>query len=217
MSTWSAASRRRCARPTTTRSDARASMSTPAPAPRKEAGDIVQPLASGVLKKSQRRGDLHRIVRAARPRAAPSAERDHAVQVGRRGARGSGRRDAGVAGALRAELDGAPKRARTRPPWHSWSKSAVFRPPRRSMSRSRRAPTWWASCSSRPRPAILARTARALGSRVQGRARKVALTVDADDTLLASIIEALSPTCSSFTATRRRSASRRCARASACR
>jgi phosphoribosylanthranilate isomerase len=35
--------------------------------------------------------------------------------------------------------------------------------------------------------------ARALGSRVQGRARKVALTVDADDTLLASIIEALKP------------------------
>jgi len=36
-------------------------------------------------------------------------------------------------------------------------------------------------------------TARALASRVQGRARKVANTVDADDTLLASIIEALKP------------------------
>jgi len=36
-------------------------------------------------------------------------------------------------------------------------------------------------------------TARALGSRVQGRARKVTITVDADDTLLASIIEALKP------------------------
>jgi phosphoribosylanthranilate isomerase len=35
--------------------------------------------------------------------------------------------------------------------------------------------------------------ARALGSRVQGRARKVAVTVDADDTLLASITEALKP------------------------
>jgi phosphoribosylanthranilate isomerase len=35
--------------------------------------------------------------------------------------------------------------------------------------------------------------ARALASRVQGRARKVANTVDADDTLLASIIEALKP------------------------
>jgi phosphoribosylanthranilate isomerase len=35
--------------------------------------------------------------------------------------------------------------------------------------------------------------ARALGSRVQGRARKVTITVDADDTLLASIIEALKP------------------------
>jgi phosphoribosylanthranilate isomerase len=36
-------------------------------------------------------------------------------------------------------------------------------------------------------------TARALASRVQGRARKVANTVDADDTLLASIIDALKP------------------------
>src|SRR5207248_574765 len=36
-------------------------------------------------------------------------------------------------------------------------------------------------------------TARALGSRLQGRARKVAVTVDADDTLLARIIEALKP------------------------
>jgi phosphoribosylanthranilate isomerase len=36
-------------------------------------------------------------------------------------------------------------------------------------------------------------TARALASRVKGQARKVANTVDADDTLLASIIEALKP------------------------
>jgi phosphoribosylanthranilate isomerase len=36
-------------------------------------------------------------------------------------------------------------------------------------------------------------TARALGSRVRGRARKVANTVDADDALLASIVEALKP------------------------
>jgi phosphoribosylanthranilate isomerase len=36
-------------------------------------------------------------------------------------------------------------------------------------------------------------TARALARRVQGRARKVANTVDADDALLASIIEALKP------------------------
>jgi phosphoribosylanthranilate isomerase len=35
--------------------------------------------------------------------------------------------------------------------------------------------------------------ARALGSRVQGRARKVTITVDADDTLLASIIDAVKP------------------------
>jgi phosphoribosylanthranilate isomerase len=36
-------------------------------------------------------------------------------------------------------------------------------------------------------------TARALGSRVQGRAGKVALTVDADDETLAAIVESLKP------------------------
>lgn len=36
-------------------------------------------------------------------------------------------------------------------------------------------------------------TGRALGARVAGRARKVALTVDADDATLAAVIEALSP------------------------
>ena len=36
-------------------------------------------------------------------------------------------------------------------------------------------------------------TARALGSRVEGRARKVAVTVDADDTVLAGIVAALEP------------------------
>ena len=36
-------------------------------------------------------------------------------------------------------------------------------------------------------------TARALGSRVGGRARKVAVMVDADDTLLGGIVEALEP------------------------
>jgi phosphoribosylanthranilate isomerase len=36
-------------------------------------------------------------------------------------------------------------------------------------------------------------TARALGSHVQGRAKKVALTVDADDALLDAIVEALRP------------------------
>ncbi len=36
-------------------------------------------------------------------------------------------------------------------------------------------------------------TARALGRRVEGRARKVALTVDPDDVLLATIIEVLQP------------------------
>src|SRR5260370_13601456 len=36
-------------------------------------------------------------------------------------------------------------------------------------------------------------TARALGRRVEGRARKVALTVDPEDVLLATIIEVLQP------------------------
>src|SRR6202140_2142410 len=36
-------------------------------------------------------------------------------------------------------------------------------------------------------------TARDLGSRAKGRASKVALTVDADDTTLANIVEALQP------------------------
>src|ERR1700704_6266027 len=36
-------------------------------------------------------------------------------------------------------------------------------------------------------------TARVLGRRVEGRARKVALTVDPDDVLLATVIEVLQP------------------------
>lgn len=40
---------------------------------------------------------------------------------------------------------------------------------------------------------VLADAARALGNRVKGRARKVALTVDADDVVLAQIVEALKP------------------------
>jgi phosphoribosylanthranilate isomerase len=43
-----------------------------------------------------------------------------------------------------------------------------------------------------PRHLALA-TARALGSRVQGRAGKVALTVDADDEMLRAVVEALKP------------------------
>lgn len=40
---------------------------------------------------------------------------------------------------------------------------------------------------------VVAATARALGARVEGRARKVALSVDADDVMLAQIVEALAP------------------------
>ena len=59
--------------------------------------------------------------------------------------------------------------------------------------------------------------ARALGARVQGRAQKVALSVDADDAQLAASSRRSSPTCCSCTARRRRSASPRCAAVSACR
>ncbi len=40
---------------------------------------------------------------------------------------------------------------------------------------------------------LLLDTARALGTRVRGRAQKVVLTVDADDALLAAVVEALRP------------------------
>ena len=56
----------------------------------------MQPLKSGVLKKDGIRGDLFELCRGkAKGRTAATA--DHAVQVGRHGDRGSGRRDAGVA------------------------------------------------------------------------------------------------------------------------
>ena len=62
------------------------------------------------------------------------------------------------------------------------------------MSRSMPAPTWSASCSFRRRRAHLDfEAARLLGARVRGRAQKVALTVDADDALLAAVVEALQP------------------------
>ena len=57
----------------------------------KEAGDIVQPLASGVLThgSDRRRPARTGARRKARPR---QRRRDHAVQIGRRSARGSGGR-----------------------------------------------------------------------------------------------------------------------------
>ena len=64
--------------------------------------------------------------------------------------------------------------------------------PRPSTPRSMRAPTWSASCSFRRRRAMSSfDAARALGARVKGRARKVALTVDADDATFAAIVAAL--------------------------
>ena len=57
----------------------------------KEAGDIVQPLASGVLKPEAIVADLHELARGEKQRPR-ERRRDHAVQVGRRGARGSRRR-----------------------------------------------------------------------------------------------------------------------------
>ena len=60
------------------------------------------------------------------------------------------------------------------------------------MSRSKRAPTWWASCSLRRRRGmLLSSAAHALGLAVRERAQKVALTVDADDALLDAVVEAL--------------------------
>ena len=62
------------------------------------------------------------------------------------------------------------------------------------MSRSMRAPTMSASCSFRRRRGTSASRRRgALGERVRGRAKKVALSVDADDDWLAASIEALKP------------------------
>ena len=63
ISIWSAPTRRRCARRTTTRSAAsRVYVDTRIGAP-KEAGDIVQPLKKGILKKTGIRGDLYDLCR----------------------------------------------------------------------------------------------------------------------------------------------------------
>ena len=59
--------------------------------------------------------------------------------------------------------------------------------------------------------------ARLLGERVKGRAKKVALSVDATTTSLTTSSTRSSPTCCSCTARRRRSASPCCARGSGCR
>ena len=74
MSIWSAASRRRCAKATTTRSArARVYVDTRAGAT-KEAGDIVQPLASGVLKPDAIVADLHELARGEKKRPASADE-----------------------------------------------------------------------------------------------------------------------------------------------
>ena len=70
----------------------------------KEAGDIVQPLASGVLKPDAIVADLHELARGEKTGRA-SARRDHAVQVGRRGARRPRRRDRGLPEARRVRLN----------------------------------------------------------------------------------------------------------------
>ncbi len=62
------------------------------------------------------------------------------------------------------------------------------------MWRWNRGPIWSASCSSPRARAISGSKPRArLGARVQGRAGKVALTVDADDETLLAVVEALKP------------------------
>ena len=57
----------------------------------KEAGDIVQPLASGVLQAEAIVADLHELARGEKT-GRGERRRDHAVQVGRRRAGGSGGR-----------------------------------------------------------------------------------------------------------------------------
>ena len=62
------------------------------------------------------------------------------------------------------------------------------------MSRWNPGPIWSDSCSFAPSPRHLGlEAARALGTRVKGRAAKVALTVDANDETLADIVAALKP------------------------
>ena len=82
-----------------------------------------------------------------------------------------------------------------------------------------RAPTWSASCSFRRARAISGSRPRARSAtRVQGRAGKVALTVDANDETLADIVEALKPDMLQLHGKRDAGARRRrCARVSACR
>ena len=90
MSTWSAASRRRCARPTIPRSTARASSSTLIPGAqggrRHRPADPQRPHRRAVDRRRPRRADP-----GARRRP-PLPQPDHAVQVGRHGDRGSRRR-----------------------------------------------------------------------------------------------------------------------------
>ena len=74
---------------------ARASMSTPAPARRKEAATSCMPLKTESSLKKDIRGDLFELCRG-KAKGRTAHRRDHAVQVGRRRDRGSGGRDAGV-------------------------------------------------------------------------------------------------------------------------
>ena len=128
MSIWSAPLRRRCARPTTTRSSsARVYVDTRAGAP-KEGGDIAQPLKSGVLKKDGIRGDLFELCRGKAKGRTKASEITLFKSVGTRD-RGSGGRDAGVAGALELSLTARQSALEPRPPWHSSSKSAGFPTP----------------------------------------------------------------------------------------
>ena len=74
------------------------------------------------------------------------------------------------------------------------SRYAACARPKRWKPRLRQARTWSDSCSFPRSPRHLQYSeARTLAAQVGGRAERVALTVDADDAMLASIIEALQP------------------------
>src|SRR5205807_6207431 len=119
---------------------------------------------------------------------------DHVVQVGRDGDRGSGGRDAGVALAQLDGFDATPIRARTPPVMALIVKICGLSAPDALDVALDAGADMVGFIFFPPSPRnVSLETARALGSRVQERARKVAVTVDADDTLLASIIEALKP------------------------
>ena len=110
-----------------------------------EGGDVALALESGAIAESDVARHLSDLCRGTR-QGPPGRGRDHAVQVGRHGARGPRRGDAGVAAAsAQPAADCWSPMDIVRPS----SRSAASRRPRPSMRRCCRAPTSSASCASR--------------------------------------------------------------------